>query len=117
MIERKRGHIVAIASLASKVALPYSTIYCSTKFGVDGFMRTLGEEISFENHDFIKLTTVFPYFINTRKELSDIMDFVADESPRLMPSDVADEIVEGIKLNKEQIMIPKAMVNLTRLFE
>ncbi len=45
MIERKRGHIINIASIAGKVASANRTLYCASKFGVVGFSNSLAEEV------------------------------------------------------------------------
>lgn len=37
MIERKRGHIVGISSLAGKTTFPCAIAYAATKHGVRGF--------------------------------------------------------------------------------
>lgn len=60
-----------------------------------------------EDHDqYIHTTCVFPSFINTRKELSDILDQMEAVGPRMSPSYVADKIVEGVKVNKRSIILP-----------
>jgi hypothetical protein len=60
-----------------------------------------------EDHDeFIHTTCVFPHFIDTRKELSDILDQMDGVGPRMSPSYVANEIVEAIKSNKKSIILP-----------
>jgi NADP-dependent 3-hydroxy acid dehydrogenase YdfG len=45
MIERKRGHIVNIASIAGKVGSANRAVYCASKFGVVGFTESLAEEL------------------------------------------------------------------------
>src|ERR1051325_2779108 len=45
MIERKRGHIINVASIAGKVGSAYRAIYCASKFGVVGFTESLAEEV------------------------------------------------------------------------
>jgi len=45
MIERKRGHIVNIASIAGKVGSATRAVYCASKFGVIGFTESLAEEV------------------------------------------------------------------------
>ena len=108
MIERKRGHIVAIASLSGKISFPLACGYCATKFGVRGFMNALYDELcAYENDDYIKTTCVFPSFINTRKQLSDMLDQVDEVAPRMTPEYAADEIVKGILLDKRDVTIPK----------
>lgn len=75
MIERKKGRIVAIASIASKVSAPFGSAYTATKHGLDGFMESLWDDLCVGDHEeFIKLCTVYPYFINTRKELGEIFE-------------------------------------------
>jgi len=107
MIDKKRGHIVAIASMGGKVTFPLGVAYCATKFGVKGFMMALYDELCIDNTDeFVKLTTVFPGFINTRKELSDVLDQMDEMVPRLSPQYVADEVIKGILLEKVDVTIP-----------
>lgn len=113
MIERKRGSIVAISSMAAKMTIPLASIYGSTKFGVDGFMEALFDDLCLDDHEkFIKLTTVFPYFINTRKNLSDTMDEIDDFIPRMTPQFVANKTVEGVLLNKRKIVITPLLLHL-----
>jgi short-subunit dehydrogenase len=44
MLERGRGHVVNIASLAGKASFPYLATYCATKHGVVGFTHALRAE-------------------------------------------------------------------------
>lgn len=107
MIERKRGHIVAISSMSAKITTPLATTYCASKYGVDGFMNSLYDELCVDDHDeYIKLTTVFPCFINTRKEIGELLDKIAKHSPRLEPDYVANLIVDGMLLNKRCFIVP-----------
>lgn len=109
MIENKRGHIIAIASLGAKVSFPLACAYCATKFGVKGFMNALFDELCVTNDDkYVKTSTVYPGFISTRKELSDILDQTKEFSPRMTPKYVANAIVEGMLANKHDITIPPA---------
>jgi short-subunit dehydrogenase len=45
MIERRRGHMVFISSLAGKAASPSSSIYSATKFGLRGFALGIREDL------------------------------------------------------------------------
>jgi short-subunit dehydrogenase len=77
MIKRKRGHIVAIGSVASYFAIPRACAYVATKYGVRGFMNALYLELCADGHDeFVKLTTVTPYFMTTRKEVNELLDII-----------------------------------------
>lgn len=45
MIAQKKGHIVAMCSIAGMTGLPNVVPYCSTKFAVRGYMEALAEEL------------------------------------------------------------------------
>ena len=45
MIERRRGHIVNMGSASGKMAVPYMTVYSSTKHALVGFSWSLREEL------------------------------------------------------------------------
>lgn len=108
MIERKRGHIVAISSIFGKFTFPMTGVYSASKFGVRGFMSALFDELcAFDIEDSIKLTTVFPAFINTQKELADLLTHTKELAPRLTPEYVADEVVKGILFDKKDVTVPK----------
>lgn len=107
MIRRKRGRIVAVASVAAKVTGGLASIYCSTKYGLDGFMEALFDELCMDDlEEFIKLTTVYPFFINTRKELADALDKAGNPHvSRMRPQTVAEQTVKGVLLNKRKVYI------------
>ncbi len=62
MIERRRGHVVGISSLASLYGLPRMMGYCASKAGVNALLESLRMEV--QRHG-IAVTTVFPGFMNT----------------------------------------------------
>lgn len=108
MIAQRRGHIVGISSLGGKITFPLAVGYSATKFGVRGFMGALYDELCTEDHDeFVKLTTVYPAFINTRKELSDLLDKSKETAPRMSPGYAANAIVKGILENKSDVTLPE----------
>ncbi|HTU86831.1 MAG TPA: SDR family NAD(P)-dependent oxidoreductase [Solirubrobacteraceae bacterium] len=45
MIERGRGHIVFVSSLQGKAAVPASSVYSATKFGLRGFALALRQDL------------------------------------------------------------------------
>ncbi len=63
MIERHRGHIVNVASVASWVALPPLTVYSATKFAVQGFSDGLRREMAGRG---VAVTTINPGPVATR---------------------------------------------------
>lgn len=45
MLERRRGHLCNISSLAAWVSVPPITVYCASKFAVQGFSEGLRREV------------------------------------------------------------------------
>ncbi|KAG5684990.1 hypothetical protein PVAND_014193 [Polypedilum vanderplanki] len=111
MIDRKYGHITSIASLGSISTGPGATIYCASKWGLNGFMLSLNDEIHINKQDeFIKLTTIYPQFIDTRKELSDLLNKTELKLPRSTPEHVANKAVEGMLLNETKVIISTSLI-------
>lgn len=108
MIERRRGHVVAVSSILAKLTMPNSVAYASTKCGNDGFMSALYDDLCFLGHDeYIKLTTVYPTVTATQKKFTDILSILqACKIPAYDPSLVADIIVKGVLLNRREFIVP-----------
>jgi 3-hydroxybutyrate dehydrogenase len=62
MIERKRGRIINVASVASKVGMHYTAAYTASKHGVLGFTRVLAAEMSRYN---ITANAICPGYVDT----------------------------------------------------
>jgi 3-oxoacyl-[acyl-carrier protein] reductase len=85
MIERKRGHIVNIGSLAGKNAFANGGIYCASKWGLLGLSKCMAED--WRGYG-IRVSTVCPGSVAT--------DFSPhagrDQSKLLQPDDVAHTV-------------------------
>ncbi len=62
MRRQRSGHLVAISSGAGLVGFPYSSVYAASKFGLEGWMGALAEEIEPFG---IRTTIVNPGFFRT----------------------------------------------------
>src|SRR5215831_5306123 len=87
MIERKRGHIINIASIAGKVGSANRAVYCATKFGVVGFTESLAEEVRQYG---IRATVICPGSTDTRFSPGDTAGKARDRM--LRPEDVAHAV-------------------------
>ena len=66
MLERDRGHIVNIASLAGITPNAYSEVYAATKHGVVGFTRSLRATVDGERkRSAVGFSSICPGFIST----------------------------------------------------
>jgi NADP-dependent 3-hydroxy acid dehydrogenase YdfG len=62
MVERKKGHIINIGSVAGKEVYPNGNVYCGSKFAVDAISK--GSRIDLVQHG-IKVTHIAPGAANT----------------------------------------------------
>jgi short-subunit dehydrogenase len=108
MIKRKRGHIVSISSLSAKITFYEMVAYAATKFGNDGLMSALYDDLCINDLEkVIRLTTVFPAFIKTQQKLVEYIKSKGDLVPMYNTDYVADIIIKGVLTNRRQIMAPQ----------
>lgn len=88
MVERGRGHIVIIGSIAGRSAFVGGTCYAATKHAVMGFSESLMLEVRDKG---VKVSTVNPGSVAT-----DFSPRVRDTSWMLNADDVADAVVHAI---------------------
>ncbi|KAI2804451.1 hypothetical protein BLOT_003434 [Blomia tropicalis] len=103
MIKRSSGHIVTIASIAGNLSGCNLADYHASKFANVGFDLALRMELAQIQLDSkIKTTIVKPFFINTGM-------FAGARSrmlPFLEPDHVAERIVDGIRSEQSEIILP-----------
>jgi NAD(P)-dependent dehydrogenase (short-subunit alcohol dehydrogenase family) len=87
MIERNRGHIVNIASIAGKVGSANRAVYCASKFGVVGFSESLAEEV--RQHG-VRVSVVCPGSTDTRFSPGEISG--KSRERMLRPADIAHAV-------------------------
>ncbi|HYM15948.1 MAG TPA: SDR family oxidoreductase [Dehalococcoidia bacterium] len=61
MLDRRRGAVVNVASMAGKVGVAYESIYAATKHGVVGFTRSIRQEIEGSG---VTIGVVCPTFVS-----------------------------------------------------
>ncbi|KAK9840259.1 hypothetical protein WJX74_006337 [Apatococcus lobatus] len=96
MLERNRGHIINISSIAAKQRYPGGGIYCGTKSYIDAFTEAI-------RHDFVnsqvKVTAVSPgavqtEFSNVRYKGDDAAANATYEGMQpLLAADIADQVM------------------------
>jgi len=108
MVERGRGWLVFVASVAGKIATPEETAYAASKFAMVG----LAEALSLEVEDAgVHVLTVCPGAIRT--------PFFDDEALRRMPGvaknsmadpeKLVDEIIKGLARGRHEITYPRGI--------
>jgi short-subunit dehydrogenase len=108
MLERKRGHLAAMSSLASYKGLPGESAYCASKAAVNSYME--GLRIQLRNRG-VYVTTICPGFIKT--PMTDINEF---SMPFLLEADdAAKRIIRALERKKRVFNFPWQMSLLMRL--
>ena len=104
MINRRKGNIVFINSIAGINPYPYSSAYVTSKYGLRGFSSSLREEMREHN---IKVISVHPGAIDTPFWNNIKTDFPKKEM--MTSNDVADTVINAVlsqnNLVQEEIII------------
>lgn len=108
MIERRRGRIVNVASIASKVTLPWMTLYSASKAALESFTRGLRIELK---NTGVGATLVCPGYVKTAFQASVIE---GQPPPKLAHNkrfastseEVARAIAHGIERNSRTVLTP-----------
>lgn len=102
MTERKRGHIVALSSLASYTGIPRLLAYCASKSGVNALCDGLRPEVAPLG---IRVTTICPGWIETAMTAP-----VKHSLPDIMPLDfAAKRIYSAIRQERTFLAFPRSM--------
>jgi short-subunit dehydrogenase len=114
MYERGSGNIVNLASAAGLMALPYLSLYTTSKFAVVGFSKVLRAEASVHG---VKVTTVCPGFVRTPmldnvKAVGMEVDSSEDSTMKrhaMSPDELADRIVRAMEKGTAVVVCPYQM--------
>lgn len=101
MIERKKGHIINIASAAGLVASPKMSVYVASKHAVIGWSESVRLELEAISKD-LHVTTVTPSYINTGM----FKGVRSPVVPVLKPEKAARKIIAGVKKNNIYVRLP-----------
>jgi short-subunit dehydrogenase len=109
MLKQKRGHIVAMSSIAGKFGFYFRSAYSASKHALHGFFESLRMEIFNDN---VKVLIVCPGKIKTNISINAVMkdggkynkmDESTDQG--LSAEECANQILNALKNNKNEILI------------
>lgn len=116
MLERGRGHVVNIASLAGKVPFPYLAVYSASKHGVVGFTGALRAEHA---KDPVGFTAICPGFISRVGMFGRLEKATGDPpgpaSP-LPPEAVGEAVVKAIRKQRPEVIVNRPGAKALILF-
>lgn len=106
MLERGRGHIVVVSSLASYQGLPIHGSYCASKAAMNAFFESLRLDVAPRGVD---VTIITPGFVKTEMTAHNRypMPFLMDLDPAL------DIMIRGILKRKRMVRFPVPLSTVT----
>lgn len=106
MIERRRGHIINIASLAGKNAFPGGSIYCASKWGLMGMTQCMAEDLRQYG---IRVSAVCPGSVAT-----DFSPHTGKDHSKMLQSEDVAHAVEVIVTQAPQSFISEISLRPTQ---
>lgn len=108
MRERGNGHIVTIASAASKLAPPGESTYAATKHAVLGYLTGVREELRGSG---VHVSVIMPGVVDTELAIGTASGATA----RLQPGDVAAAVVQVLRHPRFEVTLPASIDLLVRV--
>lgn len=105
---RGRGHIITIASAASRLAPPGESTYAATKHGVLGYLTGVREELRGSR---VQISVIMPGVVDTDLAVGT----TTGAAKLLQPADVARAVIETIARPRFEVSIPSYVSPLTRV--
>jgi len=106
MLQKNKGHIVNIASLAGLNGINRLVDYCSSKFAVVGLSESLDMELKVENHTGVKTTVICPFFVATPLFAGIKSKFV----PVLTAEKVVEDTINAILTEQAFCIVPSYLI-------
>jgi NAD(P)-dependent dehydrogenase (short-subunit alcohol dehydrogenase family) len=111
MIGRGRGHIVNIASQAGKYGFPGGATYCASKAAVINVSRAVRKELRGTG---VEVSIISPVAVNTELGLG-LSEPRQAEFRKIEPDQVADAIVETLRVPRFDVHVPKRLAMSERV--
>ena len=107
MVERGRGHVVNVASLAGKAGPPYEAVYGATKAGLIGFTQSLRREYYGTG---VSASVVCPGYVAGAGMYADALEATGVAAGRQLGTTTPEEVAEAVIRSVREDM-PEVLVN------
>lgn len=109
MVERGRGHLVFMSSMAGQIPTVRAAVYSATKYGLRGFAGAVRDDLHGTG---VGVSVVFPGPISDAGMWDDTGLKTPKGIPKRYPRDVAAAVVKGIERNKPELVVADAVQRL-----
>jgi short-subunit dehydrogenase len=100
MLDRGAGHLVFVSSLQGKSAVPLSSVYSATKFGLRGFALALRQDLREEG---VGVSVVMPGFIRDAGMFAETGYRLPPGVGTKSPADVAEAVIGAIEHDRAEV--------------
>jgi short-subunit dehydrogenase len=109
MVDRHKGHIVNVASVAGKTAVPYNSVYSSSKHALVGFSWSLREEVKPYG---VGVSVVCPGFVAESGMFADWSQGakLPAMSRSVSPDKVSAAVIAAVERDKAEIIVARGLV-------
>ncbi|XP_053671573.1 estradiol 17-beta-dehydrogenase 11-like [Anopheles nili] len=110
MIRRRKGHIVAVSSVAGYIAPGWAKTYATTKFALRGYMDALEDDLYLRGQsEHVRTTTIFPFAFNTRRQAIRLLKASSGLTrlPIYEPAVLGESVVKAIRTNQRKVVVPE----------
>jgi short-subunit dehydrogenase len=113
MVDRGRGHLLFMSSLAGKAATPGTALYNASKYGLRGFSSALRADLRASG---VGVSAVFPGFIRDAGMFADAGVKLPTGIGTRTPEDVARAVVSAIERNRGEIDVAPFPLRASTIF-
>jgi short-subunit dehydrogenase len=111
MLERRRGHVVNLASLAGKIPSVFLATYAATKHGVVGFTHSLRAEYADEPVSFSAICPAFVADVGMYARAEQDMDTEPPPGLRPVPPQrVAEAVLEALREDRAEVIVSRGPI-------
>jgi short-subunit dehydrogenase len=113
MVERRRGHLLFMSSLAGKAATPGTSLYNATKYGLRGFASALRADLRGSG---VGVSTVFPGFIRDAGMFAEADVKLPPGVGTRSPDHVARAVLAAIERNRGEVDVAPLPLRVSAAF-
>jgi short-subunit dehydrogenase len=113
MVERGRGHLLFMSSLAGKAATPGTSLYNATKYGLRGFASALRADLRGSG---VGVSTVFPGFIRDAGMFAEAGVKLPPGVGTRSPDHVAQAVLAAIERNRGEVDVAPLPLRVSAAF-
>jgi len=113
MVERGRGHLLFMSSLAGKAATPATSLYNATKYGLRGFASALRADLRASG---VGVSAVFPGFIRDAGMFAEADVKLPPGVGTRSPEHVAQAVLAAIERNRGEVDVAPLPLRVSAAF-